>query len=503
MKKFISFLMVFVMIIAMNITAFAAQDTNANNGKITINNAIVGQDYTIYKILDLESYNPVSKAYSYKVTEAWRPFIEGSTVKDIYLKTDKQGYVTWVQDAKESEFAKLAVEYAKTLSQNQGSKTATTTVEGAEKTTVEFTGLELGYYLRVSTVGALCSLNTTDPDVIMNEKNEKPTIHKLVLEDSDNSWNSENTAQVGDVVDFKTTVHSREGAIQYKVHDKMSEGLTFDPNSVVVEKHKPVTREGGTGTSAETQVTTLVKDVDYTVTMTGLDDDCTFHVDFIGDSLKDIENNTSLVVTYSAKLNEKAVVKPQANTNLAKLQYGQNTNITTEGSETKIYTLKFDLVKTDSKRFFLDGAKFELYDAATGGNKIPLKKNEDGSYIIATEGVNEAGFTSAVIETQNGQALIKGMDANTNYYLEEIEAPAGYNKLHERVKVIISESNLDAVVNLENKTYTKGGVHVINNAGSELPTTGGVGTTLFYVIGGILAVGAAVLLVVKRRMREN
>lgn len=492
MKRFISFLMAFVMVIAMSITAFAAQGINTDNGRIIIDNAVVGQDYTIYRILDLESYDTGTGAYSYKVTEAWKPFVERADIKDKYLKVETQGYVSWVQDADVTEFAKLAFEYAKTL-ENQGTQTAAST-------RIEFSELPFGFYLCSSTVGTVCSLNTAAPTVNINDKNMAPVIHKRVEGNVEGAWKMQKTVAVGDTVKFRTVVHATKGGINYRVHDKMTAGLTFNADSIAITKKVNISDQ-------QTTETQLTAGTDYTLITTGLTDDCTFHIEFSEGILKDLTDDVDFVITYSATLNEDAVVRADTDTptsentniNTTKLDYGNE--ITTEEDLVEIRTLEFDLVKTNSKNEVLDGAEFELYDTQTGGTRIPLKKLADGTYIIATEGVTGDGFVSATIQTNNGIATIKGLNSEKFYYLEETKAPAGYNKLHERVAIRLQEKNAKA--KLENNRYKEGGIHVINNTGTQIPATGGTGTTLFYVIGGILAVGAAILLVVKRRMRAN
>ena len=173
-KRIASVLLALVMALSLITTAFAAGE----NGSITIDNAVVGQTYTIYQILDLESYNKDSGAYAYKATAAWRDFINGADVKSVYVNVDAQGYVTWVKDADVAAFAKLAQKYAADHNiANQGTKTA-------DSTTVEFTNLDLGYYLVDSTLGTICSLDTTNPSVTIKEKNAKPTVDKQVQENS-------------------------------------------------------------------------------------------------------------------------------------------------------------------------------------------------------------------------------------------------------------------------------------------------------------------------------
>ena len=325
--------------------------------------------------------------------------------------------MTWVggtDAANVAAFAKAALAHAEEANINP---VATKTADG---TTVKFENLNLGYYLIDTTLGTLCSLDTTEPDATMNEKNEVPSQEKEVQEDSDGSWGSENTAEIGDTVNYRTTINAKPGAKKYILHDVMSEGLTLNPESITVAEPAGVTK----GQDASNG--------DYHVVTTGLSDGCTFEVVFHQSYLDTITANTDIVVTYSAVVNENAQVSPSDNPNETKLEYGEASNPEdkfTPPSETKTYTFKVDVVKTDDKNKVLDDAQFKLYDAKTGGNEIALVKVSDGVYRLAKDGETGVEY----ITTVNGELEIKGFDANTNYYLEETKAPDGYNKLAERV----------------------------------------------------------------------
>lgn len=467
-KRIASVLLALVMALSLITTAFAAGET----GSITIDNAVVGQTYTIYQILDLESYNKDSGAYAYKATAAWRDFINGADVKSVYVNVDAQGYVTWAKDADVAAFAKLAQKYAADHNiANQGTKTA-------DSTTVGFTNLDLGYYLVDSTLGTICSLDTTNPSVTIKEKNSQPTVDKQVQENSNGTWGDTNDANIGDTVNFKTTINVVDGQPKnYVLHDKMSNGLTFDAGSVEVKIGDR----------------TLTPGSDYTL-IANPKDGCTFEIGFKENVLKP---NDVVIVTYSATLNDKAVIHPEPNTNETKLVYGEGSETTWDKTET--FTYQFDLVKTKTDKTVLDGAEFKLYDAKTGGNEIALIDEGNGVYRVATAAEKAAeGFVSATIKA--GKVTIKGLDSGT-YYLEETKAPAGYNVLAERVEVKIDHANLTATV--EGGTYVSGGVQVINQTGAELPSTGGIGTTIFYVVGGLLVVVAGVLLVTRKRMSKS
>ena len=481
-RKLASLLMALVMVFALATTAFATQEGTLTGGSITINDAVPGQTYKAYQILYLESYDTTSNAYAYKANTAWETWLR---TQPSFVSFDAQGYVTWVTGADVAAFAKLAqVEAAKMAAD------ATVTAP-ADSTTVSFTELKLGYYLVDTTLGTLCSLNTTKPSVVMEEKNEVPVPEKTVKEDSNDNYGESNTAQIGDTVEFKTVIHAKKGAQNYKLHDQMEAGLTLNQNSITVKVGE----------------TALTKDTDYTVAFNvackdknGDDATCDFEITFTQTYLDRITTNTDIVVTYTAVLNENAEIADATNDNETMLDYGDNSHSEWDVTTTK--TFMFDIIKTDSSKKVLNGAKFELYDAQTEGNKIALVKVSNGVYRVATatEKIAE-GFTSAVIEA--GKATVKGLDANTIYWLEETEAPAGYNKLASRVRVEIEEANLTTTMNGDTWATGNGGVQITNQAGTELPSTGGMGTTIFYVLGSILAVGAIVLLVTKKRMNAS
>lgn len=469
-KKLAGMLLAMIMVLSMSTVAFAAQGTNDNSGSITINDAEKGHTYNAYQVLVLESYNTAVGAYSYKANSDWEVWLKSQTQ---YVSIDAQGYVTWVKDADPAAFAKAALAHAKEAS------IAPDAIKTADSTTVAFTGLNLGYYLVDTTLGTLCSLDTTEPDVTMQEKNEVPSQTKEVQEDSDNSWGDENTAEIGDTVNYRTTIKAKPGAQGYVLHDVMSTGLTLNESSVSVAG----LTKGQDANSG-----------DYHVVTTGLSDGCTFEVVFHQSYLDTITKDTDIVVTYSAVVNENAQVSSSVNPNETTLKYGEDSEFETVPSKTETYTFKVDVVKTDEDNKVLDGAQFKLYDAEIGGNEIALVKDPDGVYRFAKYGETGVEY----ITTVNGQLEIKGFDANTNYYLEETKAPDGYNKLAERVEIAVKEANLEATVS--NGIWQNGGVHIENKTGSLIPSTGGMGTTIFYIIGGVLVAAAGIFFVIRRRV---
>ena len=480
-KKLASVLLALIMALALTATAFAAQEGPLTGGSITINDAVPGQTYNAYQILYLESYNKDSGAYAYKANSAWETWLKTQTA---YVSFDTQGYVTWKDGADVAAFAKAAQKYAKdnsTTITNQGSVTATTT-------TVSFTGLKLGYYLVDTTLGTLCSLDTTNPSVVMQEKNEAPANVKTVEEDSNGNYGEKNDADIGQTVNFKSTITAQAGAENYVFHDTMSAGLTY------------------TGVTGITLNGTTVDASNYTVVTEGLTDGCTFEVRFTQTFCDTLEANDQIVISYTATLNENAVIAGDGNPNTSKLSYGDKGDEshtpsgTTPPSTTTTYTWDVDVFKypkDGETETALAGAKFTLSKNADGSNPIALVSKGNNVYRVAKTG--ETDTVTEITTDATGKFTIKGLDADT-YYLTETAAPAGYNKLAGPVTIVIGENG---VVN--GTTEAPQGVDevkVLNQSGAELPSTGGIGTTIFYVLGGVLVVGAAVLLVTKKRMER-
>lgn len=467
-KKLFAALLAAALVLAMAVPAFA--ETNATKGSITIDGTVSGETYTIYRMFKLDSYNAESKTYSYTVESAWENFFKTGAGKD-YITLDGQGHPTWkagVDSTDDSDtvaaLAKAALTWAKV-------KGITGTAETATGDTVTFFNLDLGYYLVDSSLGALCGLNTTTPNVTIKEKNGQPTIEKEVK--NGDAWGTTNDAKIGDTVEFKITIHVEAGAQSYKVTDTMEKGLSFISGSVKIDNE-------------------TLNDNNATLTLKQNDGDPTFTLAF-ADSYVANKVGQDIVVTYTATLNENAVVA--GNKNSATLHYS---NKQTVNKETTTYTYEFDLLKVDgADHKLLNGAEFKLYDAENGGSVIKVVPVA-GGYRVANG--DETGAVDTI--KVDGKVHISGLD-KTTYWLEETKAPDGYNKLTERKPVNLTNGSNNTTLTSDTWSEADHGVAVENNAGAILPGTGGMGTTLFYVIGGGLMVAAVVLLVTKKRMEHK
>lgn len=460
-RKLLAMVLAVIMVMSLATTAFAAMEGNLTGGSITITKAVDGNTYSAYQILYLESYDADAGTYVYKANSAWATWLKTQTA---YVSIDAQGYVTWVEGAGVAAFAKAAQTQ---LADKTADKTA---VAAGGKATL--TNLKLGYYLVDTTLGTLCSLNTTKPSVEMEEKNEAPTTTKEVKEDSTDKWGETNDAEIGETVEFKANITVEKGAINYILHDTMSEGLTYKAVTAV--------KIGETTVAA----------ANYEVKVPGTCG-CTFEVVFDNDYIATLAENTVITVYYTAVVNENAVIAGAGNPNNVQLSYGEKPTPDRTPEDTTItYVWEMPIFKyTGANKSPLAGAKFSLYTDEACTQIVKLTNKGNNVYKVDPKG------TVTEIETDaTGEFEIKGLDSGI-YYVKETEAPAGYNKLAGAVKVeITNEGKVKQNGTIVNR------VEIENNSGTELPSTGGMGTTLFYIFGAILMVGAAVLLVTKKRM---
>lgn len=459
-KKTLSLLLLLVLSLAQvgNVKA------DGTKGTITINKAIVNETYSIYRILDLETYDAQNNHYIYRANSKWQAFINDANKGGKYLEAKNENgktYYVWKENADQVEFTKEAIAYA------NANSTETEASKKATSTTVQFTELDLGYYLVSSSVGSLLHLTTTNPNGEINEKNTiKPDVDKEVKENSTGVYGKENDATIGDTVEFKSTITTGAGFKDYVLYDKMSNGLTLNANSI---KAYVIVN------SAEVAI-----DEQYYTVNTNVEG-YTFTVTFTDEFIAKQPINTKIVVKYTATLNENATIEGTGNINETNLKYG---NETTETKTTTTYTYKFNLKKTDAAENEIEGAEFKLYDKDNHEILVVLENEADSIYRVAVEG--ETGVTIKV-----GHATIKGLDAGT-YYLEEVVSPEGYNKLTSKVKVEVKGKNNDNSFHINN-------ISVVNYTGSLLPETGGIGTMLFITFGLILILGFGLLLVTKLR----
>lgn len=508
-QKLMAALLAVAMVCAMAIPAFATDgDATAaaatGTGSITIENAVTNQTYKIYRILNLE-YHADTKAYRYTANGAWEGFIRNEN--NSFKLDEKTDAVTWINSNPENNgtaiqyIANSAGTYAKYTPNNVRE-------DGSAKAngiTLTFSNLPLGWYLVVSDLnnGAMCSIGTTDPNAVIREKNSKPTIEKEVYEGDTLGYS--NDAGIGDTVKFQTRIHVTDGnPTNYVLHDTMAKGLDFNEKSVTVL----LVRDPKTGGSNYGGY--LTPGTDYEL-VTSTSDTCTFEIKF----RKDLKPYDYIQVDYSATVTADAVIGTAGNDNKAVLTYGNNST-TTESSTTKTYVWemgvrKFANLGGDDTNHALADAEFQLYKKDGDTQKYAkFVETSTTSVYKLTGWTNNATEAIKVKTPASGNITFEGLDAGT-YYLEETKAPVGYNKLTAPITVVIDRGTLPTVASQTISYTVKYGdttaddhvVRVENKAGTVLPSTGGMGTTLFYVIGGGLMVAAIVLLVTKKRMENK
>lgn len=526
MKKLVTLLLSLVMLCALAMPAMAEGDGNYS---ITITGT-PGHTYIAYQVFQGvyfsgkdENHTDDKKEYLSDVE--WGSDVEGEAIitdlkassilgNSFTNKTNAEEVAYVLQNfenqSKEmDEFARIVGNHLKT--------TATGKSEGIalNEKTCKIEGLAAGYYL-VKDMGfrqidgsykfndgeiASKFLVKVVGNATVTEKIQVPTIKKEVANQGNHT-----SVDIGDDIDFKLTATVPDMAnynnYTFVIRDTLSDGLTFKDGSVAV------TVAGDAFTDYEWTAPTKDKNE--------------FAITFTKKKLSEkLEHNAgaTIVVTYKATLNSNALTKDKE-TNTAKLTYSNNPDGTGTGTGTTpdapVYIYNFDLtvdkfdgtenetVSADSKR--LKGATFILYKVEES-KTLYYVQNKTTKAVTWDE--NKTKATSQETNA-NGKATFEGLKEGT-YYLEEIKAPSGYNTLKDPVPVTIKATyNTDGTLNTTaadcKLTHEAEGKHyyqvesIANKAGAVLPSTGGIGTTIFYVLGSILALGAAVLLIAKKRM---
>ena len=355
-------------------------------------------------------------------------------------------------------------------------------------------------------------------NVPITPKAEKPTVEKKVYDNPDGTstggFGSSADHAINEKFQFQLTAtlpDSTNRAYDYYdkysviFHDTLSEGITYDgPYSVVIESN---------------DITYTITDSSkYTIDTTDLESQNSFVVNIdvkacAKDAGFDLNDGATITVTYTAHLNEKAYVNTAggstSNINKVYLTYSNNpkdeSSIGKTPESTPVYVYTYQLNNTkyhddDNPNNVLAGAGFRLYsdEACHDEDEIKLKMNDDGTY---SRDFSTEGKGVEMISGQDGQFNVKGLDAGT-YYLKETTPPDGYSACKVIPVTIKADHSRNDQVNLEGSNLTNDIVN-IKAGGITLPSTGGIGTTLFYVVGGGLMVAAIVLLVTKKRMENK
>lgn len=500
-RKLASLLLALVMVFALATTAFAQDVTHKDGGKgsITISNAAKGETYAIYKLFDATvSEDGSSIAYTGTIPEILKP----------YFEADKNGYISATPAAKDG--ANMSEGLKNALKAWTATATATAKIE-SDGSALTFNGLAYGYYVVTTTQGdQLISVDSTKPNAAIVDKNSS-TPRDL------SKTASSKDVSIGDTVtytvSFKTSNYDGAGKdakkiVSYTIEDTLPDFLTdVKVTSIIVDN------DGNDKTTG-----------DQTKLNAQFNEDKKIVIDWYDEANHQFlyANGATITITYTAKVTDKAAIAGNGNTNKVTVKW------TTEGSdkpgpgelkqEETIYTYAIALKKVNDKGVALPGAVFQFpfYVKPTA---------DEGVYIYAGKDAGE-GLTNRITTPDSGVIVVKGVKSG-KYEITEVKAPDGYNKLTAPVtveaekigatstyktvyldkdgNVVGKDADADTKVTkvvVDIETIAATAVVVVNKAGTELPSTGGMGTTVFYVLGSALVLGAVVLLVTKKRMND-
>ena len=560
-RSILALTLALVLVLAMSTAAFAAPETysitvNNKNSAISIN----GNTYNAYKILDATYDN--EEHVSYTVSTEFAGFVytvDGNSYQGEALIT-YLGTLTNDSDALDA-FAKAALKYA-TEKPVAAAGTAT-----AANETATISVPAPGYYLvsgtatapDKQTVTAACSLTTAKPNAEVNVKADAPSVDKKIVDDGRDV--DANDASIGDSVNYKITskVPNMKGYTKYffVMEDTLSKGLTYNEDMVITIGTKTlvkgtdytltVTKDAGGATSLEIVFTNFIQYKGQTDAAITLTYSATLNQDAVLDPTTGNPNTVKLI--YSNNPNQEGEGTPG---NPDKPKPGTPVS-ETPTVETKTYVTGLKLTKVDGKDTSktLTGAKFKIEGKGMKVvliNKTIYKASETGTYYMLKDGTytktapvtdkDAAGYNADLYDDvnkkyekvtvvdkttvpteinttgyvdKNGVLTFEGLGEGT-YTITELVAPNGYNLLKDPITITIT-ANLTpegcAWTVKNGKTgLTAGEDHLFafnveNNSGTELPSTGGIGTTIFYILGSLLVVVAGVVLVTRKRMNAS
>lgn len=516
MKRFKALLTGILTAALLGVTASGSITANAqeNAGSITVTGATKGETYTAYEVLE---YTAVDETLNneaqftdthgtYKVTAQWVDFFTSNEygLSSYITNYDGNYYVTGVTDANDTAFTSaIQTGSIKYIASHTNLTAAGQAVAQGE--TVTISNLPYGYYVIDSSLGAVNSTGLTSPSVLVNEKNvTTPAPEKEVQEnsraaetfsiDESNGWGEWNDGQIGDTVTFKTKVTLLPKTTNVVLHDTMDATLSYNEDVVVYYA------ADATGSD----VTDAVKAIASVKT-----DGNGFTVSFDTSYTENLTNTVFVTVVYSAKITQDAQVN-KGQLNDTYVSYGNDG--TTEHDRTYTYTYDINIIKQDENGAALDDTHFNLL-AADGETVLKVVNNSDGVYTLAAD-QNADNVTDDIVTSSEGKIKINGLDTGV-YYLRETQAKAGYNMLTDDIKISISgtvdSANNTAVgtisatygednaAKIGNVSVDKNTLYVVNTTGAYLPSTGGVGTTMFYLVGGALILMAVAAFIVKRK----
>lgn len=475
-KKILAILLAALLLVGALSTAALAADAMTDTGSVKIGNALAGANYKFYRVLDISGVAPNGNA-AFITNVKWNAAIRTFNMGFATFESDGVGAAVTIGDGFNSP--DMAQSFAVKVAAAAENGPISPDEEKAVSTSGELVvdGLQYGFYVMVSsrhaegaapkyTVFTVNSATVVD----ITEKNEEfPSISKKVnnADAIDADFNT--------VLDYSITIRAAAGTDKYTIEDTLPTEIEFVPGSLRVSKP--------TGT-----VLTQGVDKDYTLTM----DTGKFTIALSDELRATLADGEEITITYQGKL------QPNTNTltaytNAAKLTFGENGEYS-KSDNAKVYSGHISFEKKDNKGNYLAGANFKLKNNADG--KFAELTGSGTSYSFV-KWVDEADATTITTTAATATITIRGVKSG-NYTLIETEAPTGYIKGEDTLATVTQMTTPEGALNgLENVAVT-----VVNTLGADLPETGGIGTTIFYIAGGILVLCALALVVLKRRKAE-
>ena len=494
MKKILALVLALMLVVGM----VAALADTPTTGSITVKNAAKGETYRLYKIFDATVDGNGAISYTGTIPTA---------LADYFTK-DSVGVIRKNADKTDDAIAKAVAEYVNGLADADAMKTET-----GEGSSVVFSGLAFGYYGVKSTQGSSATVDSTNPNAVVYDKNSKTITVKKEVDDTSYSIGDTITyTATFDTVNYLGEGENAKQVINYEIQDTLPEFLSnVTVTSITV---------GGTAITTQ-QFSDKKISIPWATEDAGSNPKTYTNL---------YANGAKLVITYTAKLT-KIVNFNTDNTNTVSI-HPTTWNGTTEEKpwdeswqdDAKIKTYAAALQKVDENNNPLKGAIFTI-------KGLTVEPGDGaGIYVVTAYDANSDTQSAELTTDDNGKLYILGLKEGVDLTVTEVKAPDGYNKLDapksgvlaqmltEKVYYKGGEIHYDAKGNVTSATsyatsetitdkkltdLDAAALKIQNNKGTELPSTGGMGTTLFYIGGGILVLAAVILLVTKRRMNAN
>jgi fimbrial isopeptide formation D2 family protein/LPXTG-motif cell wall-anchored protein len=485
----------------------ALSPADADNATVTVGNPALGETYSIVKLFDATVTGDDGGSIAYQGDIP-------SALSTYFVKDASTGEITATDAAKDASgnLNETAAGALKTWATSQ-TKLKEVVSDGTE---LEFTGLPYGYYIVLTTQGAgAVTVTSTNPAASVIDKNITTPNLEFKKVNGEDSYNAKIGETVTYTVGFTTANYTgTKKIVEYTIHDTLPEFLgDVTVTSIVVDNDANTTTTEDQVSVGAIQFNTNKKIV----------------IPWVNNSGNHLySNGARVVITYTAKILDGAQIAGEGNTNEVDLSWKDDDDTPHEDEDHEdatVTTYGFALKKVSDQGVDLSGAVFELpfYVKATAAS--------DGAYIYAfdtlpatfEDGDSAANYTKTLTTPTSGEIVVKGLLAGTSFNVTETQAPNGFNKLanpltinpevltttttHKEWKIkdgqIVADSVTEATtVTYDNQNLAVTPYVVINNTGTELPSTGGIGTTIFYIVGGLLLVGAAVILVARRKAHD-